>query len=122
MGHPSYPAPQSPKPPVSSSDVLISVSLLVITAVLGVVTAAMGFFMLAFLDYCPPQSCSADGAVTAVGTALLVALAIGVMGGVVTVIQLFRRKTAWPFAAGTFVLCLLTLLVGGVGYFVAVGA
>jgi hypothetical protein len=121
MGYPSYPTPQPPKPPVLTSDVVISVALLVITAVLGVVSAATGLFMLAFLDYCPPESCSAEGAVTAVGTALLVALAIGVVGVVVTVIGLFRRKTAWPFAAGTFVLCLLTLFVGGVGYFVAVG-
>jgi hypothetical protein len=121
MGYPSYPAPQPSKPPFAAADVAISVTLLVLTVVVGVVGAAMGLFMLAFLDSCPPQSCSVDGAVTAVGTALLVALAIGIAGLVVTAIQLFRRKTGWPFAVGTLVLCVLTLFLGGVGYFIAVG-
>jgi hypothetical protein len=120
MGQPSYPPARPPKPPVATTDVSISVALLVITAVLGVISAAMGLFMLAFLDNCPPESCSAEGAVTAVGTALLVALAIGIVGAVVTVIQLFRRRPGWPLAAGTLALCLLTLFVGGVGYIVAV--
>jgi hypothetical protein len=121
MGYPSYPPPQSPKPPVSTADVVISVGLLVVTAALGVVAGAMGLFMLAFLDSCPPESCSADGAVTAVGTALLVAVGIGIVGLVVTVIQLVRRKPGWPFAVATLVLCLLAFFLGGVGYTVAVG-
>jgi hypothetical protein len=121
MAHPSYPPPRPPKRPVAGTDVAISVALLVITALLAVVSAAMGLFMLAFLDYCPPESCSADGAVSAVGTALLVALAVGGLGAVVTVVQLVRRKPGWPFAAATLALCLLTLVMGGVGYFVAVG-
>jgi hypothetical protein len=64
----------------------------------GVVAAAMGLFSLAFLDYCPPESCSAEGAATAVSIALLAAFAIGVVGLVVTVIQLYRRNPGWPFA------------------------
>ena len=120
MNYPAQPAPDAPKPPISAADAALSIGLLVTAAVLGVVGAAMGMFVLAFLDYCPPQRCSADGAVTAVGTALLVALAIGVIGVAMTVIRLFRRKPGWPFAAGTLALCVLTLFAGGVGYFVAV--
>lgn len=121
MGHPGYPAAHPPKPPVAATDVAISVSLLVITAVVGVGSAAMGLFMLAFLDYCPPERCSAQGAVTAVGTALLVAFAFGIVGVIVTVIQLYRRKPGWPFALGALALCSLTVLMGGVGYLIAVG-
>jgi hypothetical protein len=123
MAHPSYPAPQPqpPKPPISTHDLLISIGALVLTVALGVVAAAMGLFSLAFLDYCPPQSCSAEGAVTAVGTALLVAFGLGVIGLVVTVSQLYRRKPGWPFAIATFALCAVALAVGVVGYASAVG-
>jgi hypothetical protein len=121
MGYLSYPAPPPPKPPVATHDLLISIAALVLTTALGVIAAAMGLFLLAFLDYCPPESCSAEGAVTAVGTALLVAFGIGVIGLVVTVIQLYRRKPGWPFALGTLALCGVAIFLGGVGYATAVG-
>jgi hypothetical protein len=119
MGHPSYPPP---KPPVSGADVAISIAALTITVLLGAVAAVFGLFSLAFLDHCPPESCSAEGAVTAVGTALLIGFVIGVVGLVVTVIQLVRRRPGWPFAVGTLVLCTLAVFLGGVGYAMAVGA
>jgi hypothetical protein len=120
MAHPSYPQPA--KPPIATTDLTISIGAIVLTVVLGVVAAAMGLFSLAFLDYCPPASCSAQGAATAVGMALLAAFAIGVVGLVVTVIRLNRRKPGWPFAVATFVLCGLAAVLGGVGYAMAVGA
>jgi hypothetical protein len=120
MAHPSYPQPA--KPPIATTDLTISIGAIVLTVVLGVVAAAMGLFSLAFLDYCPPASCSAQGAATAVGMALLAAFAIGVVGLVVTVIRLNRRKPGWPFAVATFVLCGLAAVLGGVGYATAVGA
>jgi hypothetical protein len=121
MGYPSYPGPRPAKPPVATHDLLISIAALVLTLALGVIAAAMGLFLLAFLDYCPPESCSAEGAVTAVGTALLIAFAIGVIGLIVTVIQLYRRKAGWPFALGTLALCSVAIFLGGVGYAAAVG-
>ncbi|HJT95350.1 MAG TPA: hypothetical protein VJ777_26010 [Mycobacterium sp.] len=119
MGHPSY---RPPKPPVSGGDLAISIAALIITVLLGAVAAVFGLFSLAFLDHCPPETCSVDGAVTAVGTALLIAFAVGVVGLVATVIQLFRRKRGWPFAVATLVLCTLAVFLGGVGYAMAVGA
>lgn len=121
MGHPSYFAPEPPKPPIATHDLLISIGALVLTLALGVIAAAMGLFMVAFLDYCPPETCSVDGAVTAVGTALIIAFGIGVVGLAVTVVQLFRRKPGWPFAVGTFALCAVAIIAGGVGYSMAVG-
>jgi hypothetical protein len=119
---PGYPQPRPPKPPIATTDLTISIGALVLTVGFGVVAAAAGLFSLAFLDNCPPQSCSADGAATAVGIALLAALGIGVVGLVVTVVQLSRRKPGWPFAVATFVLCALAVALGAVGYAVAVGA
>jgi len=87
----------------------------------GMAAATMGLFSLAFLDYCPPVSCSAEGAATAVGAALLAAFAIGVVGLVVTIVQLVRRKPGWPFAVATFGLCVLAVVLGAVGYAMAVG-
>jgi len=121
MPHRNYPPPRQPKPPIATGDLVISIGALIATAALGVVEAAMGLFSLAFLDYCPPQSCSAEGAVTAVGIALMAAFAIGGVGLAATVIQLFRRKPGWPFAIATFVLSGLAAMLGGVGYAMAVG-
>jgi hypothetical protein len=52
---------------------------------------------------------------------LLAAFAIGVVGLVLTIIQLYRRKPGWPFAVATFVLCAAAVGLGGVGYAMAVG-
>jgi hypothetical protein len=122
MAHPGYPPSRPEKPPVATADLWISIGLLVGTVVFGVVAAGMGLFSLAFLDYCPPATCSAEGAANAVGLALLAAFAIGVVGLAVTVIQLYRRKPGWPFAVATFALCAAAVVLGGVGYAVAVGA
>jgi hypothetical protein len=119
MAPPGYPAP---KPPIATTDLVLSIGGIVMTVVLGAVAGSMGLFSLAFLDDCPPPSCSADGAVTAVWTALLAAFAVGVLGVVVTVVQLYRRKPGWPFAVATFVLCALAVVLGAVGYATAVGA
>jgi hypothetical protein len=121
MAHPSYPQPRPAKPPIATTDLTISIGALVLTVGLGVVAAVMGLFSLAFLDNCPPASCSAQGAATAVGIALLAAFAIGVVGLVVTVIQLNRRKPGWPVAVATFLLCAIAVVLGGVGYATAVG-
>ncbi len=115
-----YPAPPR-KAPVSTADLTVSIIALVLTAFAGAGAAMMGFFLLAFLDHCPPETCSAEGAVTAVGAALVIALAVGIVGAVVTIVQLVRRKPAWPFAIGTLLLCGVICLFGTAGYFSAVG-
>jgi hypothetical protein len=110
------------KPPISTADLTISIVSLVLTLLLGGSAAVMGFFLLAFLDYCPPETCSADGAVTAVGISLIVAVVVGLIGLVVTIVQLVRRSPAWPFAVGTLMLCGVICAFGFAGYFAAVGA
>jgi len=119
--HPGYPPYPPAKPPRSTSDLTISIVVLVFTALLGIGAVGMGVFSLAFLDYCPPATCSAEGAATAVMTALGVAALVGLAGMIVTIVQLVRRKTAWPFAVGTLGLCLVVLFFGGMGYSAAVG-
>ncbi|GAY18133.1 hypothetical protein [Mycobacterium sp. shizuoka-1] len=125
MGHPGcqpYPGhpPQAP-PPRSAADLAISIVLMVLTVVIGAGGAVLGLFSLAFLDYCPPATCSVSGAVTAVTTAVGIAAAVGLVGIIVTIVALARRKRAWPFAVGTIVLCLAALIGGGAAYSAAVG-
>lgn len=115
------PPPPPAAPPRSTADVVISIVVMVLTALFGAGAALMGLFLLAFLDHCPPQTCSVDGAVTAVGTAVVAAAAIALVGFAITVVQLVRRKPAWPFALGTFVLCAVAFALGGIGYDAAVG-
>jgi hypothetical protein len=117
------PQPYRPeKPPLSTTDLSVSITALILTVLLGVGAAAAGLFSLAFLDYCPPESCSANGALTAVATALLIAALVGTAGLIVTIVRLTRRKPAWPFAITTLVACGIVLLIGGIGYAGAVGA
>ncbi|OBF33608.1 hypothetical protein A5724_18765 [Mycobacterium sp. ACS1612] len=121
MAYPGHPPPPASKPPISAADLSISIVVGVLTVVFGATAAVMGLLLLAFLDHCPPETCSIDGAVTAVGTALLAAFGIGVAGLVVTVIQLYRRKPGWPVAIATLLLCGVAVALGGVGYSIAVG-
>lgn len=120
MGQPSYAAPRPPKPPVSGADIAVSITVLVLTALLIAGGAVMGLFSLAFLDHCPPETCSPQGAVNAVVTALLVAVAIGIVGLIATVVQLIRRARGWPFAVATLALCVIVFFFGGLAYSMAV--
>lgn len=120
MSYPGFAQPPAPRGR-SGVDIAISVAALVLTVLLGAAASFLGLFSLAFLDHCPPASCSVDGAVEAVFTSLFAAAGIGVIGLIVTVVQLIRRKTAWPFAVGTFALCAAAILVGVVAYSAAVG-
>lgn len=91
------------------------------TVLVGAVGAVGGLFSLAFLDYCPPESCSADGAAKAVLGSVLIAALVGLAGLTVTIIRLARRKPGWPFAIATFCTCAVVLCAGLVGYIVATG-
>lgn len=120
MGYPGYPPPPA-APQRSVADMVVSIVVLLLTVLFGAAAAFFGVFSLAFLDHCPPETCSVDGAVEAVFMSLAAAAGIGLVGLIVTVVQLIRRKTAWPFAVGTLLLCALSVFFGIVGYSAAVG-
>jgi hypothetical protein len=121
MAQYGYPPVPPPKPPASGGDIAVSVVLMVLTALFLAAAAFFGLFSLAFLDSCPPESCSVEGAVTAVMFGVGVAVAVGVVGLIMTVVQLVRRKRGWPFAVATLALCVVVVFLGGVGYVIAVG-
>ncbi|MGV0850337.1 hypothetical protein [Mycolicibacterium phlei] len=120
--YPPYPPPYPAPPPArSGADLAVSVIALVLTAGMLAVAVVLGIFSLAFLDHCPPETCSVDGAVSAVFTTLMVAFGVGLAGLVTTVVQLVRRRRGWPFALATVALVLVTFVIGGFGYSTAVG-
>lgn len=121
MSQYGYPPVPPAKPPASGGDIAVSVVVLVLTALFLAASAFIGLFSLAFLDSCPPESCSVEGAVTAVMLGVGVAVAVGVVGLIITVVQLVRRKRGWPFAVATLGLCVVAVVLGGVGYVIAVG-
>jgi hypothetical protein len=106
---------------LSATDVWICVAALTSTVLMGAVGAVGGLFSLAFLDYCPPESCSAGGAASAVLGSVLIAAAVGLAGLIVTVVRLAQRKPGWPFAIATLCTCAVVLCAGIVGYVVATG-
>ncbi|BBY57857.1 hypothetical protein [Mycolicibacterium sarraceniae] len=116
MGHPP-PA----TPPRSVADVAISIILMVLTVLVGAGAAFLGLFMLAFLDHCPPATCSVEGAVTSVLSAVGIVALVGVLGIVTSIIALVGRKRAWPFTLDTFGMCLAMLVVDWVAFSAAVG-
>jgi hypothetical protein len=117
---PPPPAPR--KPPISGVDLGISITAMVLTVVFAAFAAFIGIFMLAFLDTCPPATCSVEGAIGSVGGTLLITAVSGVVGITVTIIQLTRRALAWPVAVGTLVLCVLICVIGVNIFGAAVGA
>ena len=94
---------------------------MIVTVLAGGAGAVMGLFSVAFLDYCPPESCSANGALTAAMTTVGVAALIALTGLVLTITRLGARKKAWPFAAGTLGAMLAVFFLGAMAYTVAVG-
>lgn len=117
------PPPQAPrKPPISGVDLGISITAMVLTLAFGAIALVAGLFMLAIADKCPPAICSGDDAMTVVGITLLISAVIGVAGFAVTIVQLVRRKLAWPYAVGMFILCVITCVVGVYAYGGAVNA
>jgi hypothetical protein len=100
--------------------VVLSTLVLVVAAVLVAMGVFFGVFSVAFLDDCSPPRCRADDAWLAVGSALIAAVVLGLLGLVVTIVRLTRRRAAWPFASMALLLVVLALAAGVVGYVAAV--
>jgi hypothetical protein len=101
--------------------VVLSIAALTVTAVVVANGVLVGVFSLAFLDSCSPPLCSQGGAWAAVGSSVVVAAVLGIVGLAVTVVRLTRRRMAWPFAVGTLMVAVLVLAAGAAGYAAAVG-
>jgi hypothetical protein len=115
------PPSPTPKPPIDRTDAVLCSVLLVVSAACWAAAAGMEFFAMAFTDYCPAQTCSADRASMSIVIAVLAAAILIVIGAVVAIVRIVRRRLGWPFAVAALVLSIAAEVLGFVGYVVAVG-
>ncbi|MCO5546655.1 hypothetical protein L7F22_000089 [Adiantum nelumboides] len=78
-------------------------------------------FLVAFLDYCPPRTCSSSAVLVSVGGSLVVAAAAGIAGLAMTVLRVVERRPAWPFALATLAVTGCAVVFGAVHYASAIG-
>lgn len=120
-GLPSGPAVVPDEAQRKGWDIALSVFLLVLAGVVGLVGSVLAIFTLAFIDVCPPETCSVDGALAAQFTAGLVVILAFVVGLIATIVALTRRRRGWWIALITVFGVVVIWVLGFVGYFAAVG-
>jgi hypothetical protein len=124
-GYPNLdrPTPANPgaKPRRAKWDITVCAVLLTVGALGWIAAAGTELFILAFTDNCPAATCDANRASSSIMVALSAAAAVIVAGIVLAIIQIVRRRLAWPFAAAALALSIAAEVVGLVGYMAAVG-
>jgi hypothetical protein len=113
--------PSTPERTRTGWDVALSVVFLVLATLVGIVGSFLAFVSLAFVDDCPPESCSVDGVVNAQFAAVLVVVLVGIVGLIATIVLLAARRRAWWVALLTLVLIVLALVAGWIGVTIAAG-
>jgi hypothetical protein len=93
-------------------DVVLTIILLVATFVVLVVSAFFDLFAVAFTDYCP-EPCHAGAGVAVVFTVWICSGVLALVGTIVSIIRLARRRRAWWFALAT----LLLVIIGSIAAF-----
>ncbi|MEJ8282045.1 hypothetical protein [Pseudonocardia spirodelae] len=102
-------------------DAALSGAALALTGMLVALGVFGGVFLVAFLDYCPPRTCSSSAVLVSVGGAVVVAVAAGIAGLAMTVLRVVERRPAWPFALATLVVTGAAVTFGAVHYASAIG-
>jgi hypothetical protein len=93
-------------------DVVLTIILLVATFIVLVVSAFFDLFAVAFTDYCP-EPCHAGAGVAVVFTVWICSGVLALVGTIVSIIRIARRRRAWWFALAT----LLLVIVGSIAAF-----
>ncbi|MEQ3554422.1 hypothetical protein WIS52_28485 [Pseudonocardia nematodicida] len=102
-------------------DVALSGFALALTGMLIALGVFGGVFLMAFLDYCPPRTCSSLNILVSVGGSLVVAVAAGIAGLAMTVLRIVERRVSWPFAAVTLLIAAAAIAFGAADYTTAIG-
>ncbi|WP_370248361.1 hypothetical protein [Nocardioides sp.] len=119
---PVFPTPPTPAAgrPSRTPGIVAAVVLLGVAVLLAVLGSLVALVSVAFLDSCPPPSCSVDAAASTVVTAIVVAGVVLLAGLVTTIVAIVRRRTPWAWALGTVVAEMLTFAVAALAYGAAV--
>lgn len=109
------------KPPYIIWDIIVSVMIWLMTGAFIGVSAFIAIFSLAFIDYCPPQSCSSEAAFSCLFAAGVASVVVAIGGFVGGLIRILRRAPSWWVSVGAFVLCLICWAGGFISAARAVG-
>ena len=101
-------------------DIAVSIAVLLIGGGFLVVAAVIDLFSAALVGRCPVATCSAGVAVASLGISWCVMFLLLIMGNVITIVSLVRRRQAWWIALITLVLVVAVWITGFVLYSQAV--
>ena len=101
-------------------DMGVSVAVLLISGGFLVVAAVINLVSAAFVGNCPARTCSAGAAVASLGISWFVMFMLLIIGAVLTIVSLVRRRQAWWIALVCLVLIVAVWIVGFVLYSQAV--
>ena len=101
-------------------DIAVSIAVLLIGGGFLVVAAVIDLFSAALVGRCPVATCSAGVAVASLGISWFVMFLLLIMGNVLTIVSLVRRRQAWWVALITLVLVVAVWITGFVLYSQAV--
>ncbi|HEX3678386.1 MAG TPA: hypothetical protein VHU90_01555 [Galbitalea sp.] len=93
-------------------DLVLTIVLLVGSFAVLVVSAFFDLFAIAFTDYCP-QPCQAGTGIAAVFTVWSCSAILALVGAIVAIVRLTRRRRGWWIA----LIALLLVIIGGIGAF-----
>ena len=106
--------------PVLVWDIAVSIAVLLISGGFLVVAAIIDLFSASLVGRCPADTCSAGAAVASLGISWFVMFLLLIMGNVLTIVSLVRRRQAWWIALLTLVLIAAVWIAGFVLYSQAV--
>ncbi len=106
--------------PILVWDIAVSIAVLVIGFGFLMVSAVIDLFSAAFVGNCPVRTCSAGAAIASLGISWFIMLLILLIGAVLTIVSLVRRRQSWWIALVALVLVVAVWIVGFVYYSQAV--
>ena len=93
-------------------DVVLTIILVVATFFILIVSAFFDLFAVAFTDTCP-EPCHAGAGIAVVFTVWISSGVLALVGTIVSIIRLVRRRRAWWIALAT----MLLVMVGSIAAF-----
>jgi uncharacterized BrkB/YihY/UPF0761 family membrane protein len=108
------------KRPILVWDIAISIAVLLLGGGFLVVAAVIDLFSAALVGSCPIRTCSAGAAVASLGISWFVMFLLVIIGTVLTIVSLVRRRQSWWIALAALVLVVAVWIVGFVLYSQAV--
>jgi hypothetical protein len=102
--------------PILGWDIAVSIAVLLLGGGFLVVAAVIDLFSAALVGSCPVRTCSAGAAVASLGISWFVMFLLAIIGAVLTIISLVRRRQSWWIALLTVVLVVAVWIVGFVLY------